>query len=173
RDALDRRRLAQIAAFGLPIALQISLEIWAFSGAALVAGQLGAVPLAAHTVTLNMAALAFMLPPGIAQGAATRVGNLIGPREPAAGQRAAWVSIGMGAAVMSLSGTAFVLFRDLLPRIYTPDAAVIAACAAILPIAGAFSIFDGTQAVGCGVLRGMGRTPPAIVFNPASYCLLP
>ena len=75
----------------LPIALQISLEIWAFSGAALVAGQLGAVPLAAHTVTLNMAALAFMLPLGIAQGAATRVGNLIGAREPDAAQRAAWV----------------------------------------------------------------------------------
>ena len=63
-------------------------------------------------------------------------------------------------------------FRDLLPRIYTPDAAVIAACAAILPIAGAFQIFDGTQAVGCGVLRGMGRTRPAMVFNLVSYWVL-
>ena len=172
RDSLDLRRLAQVAAFGLPIALQISLEIWAFSGAALIAGQLGAVALAAHTVTLNMAALAFMLPLGIAQGAATRVGNLIGAREPDAAQRAAWVSIGMGAAVMSVSGLAFVLFRNLLPRIYTPDAAVIAAAAAILPIAGAFQIFDGTQAVGCGVLRGMGRTRPAMVFNLVSYWVL-
>src|SRR5262249_4977416 len=49
---------------------------------------------------------------------------------------------------------------------------VIAACAAILPIAGAFSIFDGTQAVGCGVLRGMGRTRPAMVFNLISYWVL-
>jgi multidrug resistance protein, MATE family len=166
REALARARLVQIAALGLPIALQISLEIWAFSGAALVAGRLGAVPLAAHTVTLNMAALAFMLPLGIAQGAATRVGNLIGAREPDAAQRAAWVSIGMGAAVMSFSALAF---RNALPRIYTPDADVIAACAAILPIAGAFQIFDGTQAVGCGVLRGMGRTRPAMVFNLVSY----
>jgi MATE family multidrug resistance protein len=172
REALDPRRLAQVAAFGVPIALQISLEIWAFSGAALIAGQLGAVPLAAHTITLNMAALAFMLPLGIAQGAATRVGNLIGAREPDAAQRAAWVSIGMGAAVMSFSGLSFVLFRQFLPRIYTPDAAVIAACAAILPIAGAFQIFDGTQAVGCGVLRGMGRTRPAMVFNLVSYWVI-
>ena len=172
RDSLDLRRLAQIGAFGVPIALQISLEIWAFSGAALIAGQLGAVPLAAHTITLNMAALAFMLPLGIAQGAATRVGNLIGARDPEAAQRAAWVSIGMGAAVMSFSGLSFVLFRHFLPRIYTPDAAVIAACAAILPIAGAFQIFDGTQAVGCGVLRGMGRTRPAMVFNLVSYWVL-
>ena len=78
----------------------------------------------------------------------------------------------MGAAVMSFSGASFVLFRGALPRIYTPDAAVIAACAAILPIAGAFQIFDGTQAVGCGVLRGMGRTRPAMVFNFVSYWIL-
>ena len=172
RAAFALARFRRVFALGVPLAFQVSLEIWAFSGAALVAGQLGPVPLAAHTVTLNMAALAFMLPLGIAQGAATRVGNLIGAREPDAAQRAAWVSIGMGAAVMSFSGLSFVLFRDLLPRIYTPDAAVIAACAAILPIAGAFQIFDGTQAVGCGVLRGMGRTRPAMVFNLVSYWVL-
>jgi multidrug resistance protein, MATE family len=172
RESLALRRVASVSSLGIPIAFQISLEIWAFSGAALVAGQLGPVPLAAHTVTLNMAALAFMLPLGIAQGAATRVGNLIGAREPDAAQRAAWVSIGMGAAVMSFSGASFVVFRSLLPRIYTPDADVIAACAAILPIAGAFQIFDGTQAVGCGVLRGMGRTRPAMVFNLVSYWVL-
>ena len=73
---------------------------------------------------------------------------------------------------MSFSALGFVLFRGLLPRIYTPDEVVIAACAAILPIAGAFQIFDGTQAVGCGVLRGMGRTLPAMVFNLVSYWVL-
>jgi len=70
---------------------------------------------------------------------------------------------------MSFSAMSFVLFRHALPRIYTADEDVIAACAAILPIAGAFQIFDGTQVVGCGVLRGMGRTRPAMVFNLVSY----
>ena len=172
RDAFELVRIRRVAQLGVPIALQISLEIWAFSGAALVAGQLGSVALAAHTITLNLAALAFMLPLGIAQGAATRVGNLIGAGQPDAAQRAAWVSIAMGAGVMSFSAVLFVVLRHALPRIYTPDAAVIAACAAILPIAGAFQIFDGTQAVGCGVLRGMGRTRPAMVFNLVSYWVL-
>ena len=39
-------------------------------------------------------------------------------------------------------------------------------------IAGAFQIFDGTQAVDCGVLRGIGRTLPAMVFNLVSYWVL-
>jgi MATE family, multidrug efflux pump len=172
RDSLRDGTIARVAALGLPVAVQISLEMWAFSAAALLAGRLGAVALAAHTVALNMAALAFMMPLGVAQGAATRVGNLIGAGDPDAAQRAAWVSIAMGAGVMTISAGLFVTLREVLPRIYTPDGAVIAACAAILPIAGAFQIFDGTQVVACGILRGMGRTRPALVFNLVSYWLL-
>jgi MATE family multidrug resistance protein len=169
RDALRPARLAAIAALGAPVALQMGFEMWAFSGAALLAGRLGAVPLAAHAIALNMAALAFMLPLGISQGATTRVGNLIGARDPHGAQRAAWVSLGMGGGVMALSAALFVGFRHALPRLYTPDLDVVAACAGILPVAAAFQVFDGTQVVGCGVLRGMGRTRPAMVFNGIGY----
>jgi MATE family multidrug resistance protein len=113
-----------------------------------------------------------MMPLGIAQGATTRVGNLIGAGRPEDAQRSAWIALALGAGVMTVSGFAFVAFRHWLPRIYTPDPAVITACAAILPIAGAFQVFDGTQVVGCGVLRGMGRTRPAAVFNLIAYWLL-
>jgi MATE family multidrug resistance protein len=172
RESIDPRALWAMAAFGVPVAIQNSLEIWAFSGAALLAGWLGAVPLAAHTVALNMAALAFMIPLGVSQGAVTRVGNLLGARRPRDAQRAAWVAMALGAGVMSISATAFVALRNWLPRIYTPDPEVIALCATILPIAAAFQIFDGAQVVGCGVLRGMGRTRPAAWFNLVGYWIL-
>ncbi len=172
RDALDWRGLAAVGAIGFPVAIQVSLEIWAFSGAAILAGWLGVVPLAAHTVALNMAALSFMLPLGISQGAVTRIGNLIGAGRTAEAQRAAWVSLAMGVTVMAGAAGVFVGFRHALPRLYTPDAEVVALCASILPIAAAFQIFDGSQVVGCGVLRGMGRTRPAAVFNLVGYWLL-
>ena len=91
---------------------------------------------------------------------------------PADARRAAWVALALGAGVMTLSALAFLVFRHVLPRVYTPDAGVIAAAATILPIAAAFQIFDGTQVVGCGVLRGMGRTRPAAVFNLVGYWML-
>jgi MATE family multidrug resistance protein len=137
-----------------------------------VAGHLGAVEVAAHTIAINLASLSFMMPLGIAQGAATRVGNLIGAGDLPGARRAAWVSLALGAGVMGLSAFAFVALREWLPRLYTPELAVIAACAAILPIAAAFQIFDGTQVVGCGILRGVGRVRPAMLFNLLGYWVL-
>jgi MATE family multidrug resistance protein len=172
RRAFELRGLREILALGLPVGVQISLEAWAFSGAALLAGLLGTEALAAHTIVLNMAALSFMMPLGIALASVTRVGNLIGAGRPDDAQRAAWVALALGAAVMTASAALFLAFRHELPRLYTPDAAVGALAASILPIAAAFQVFDGTQVVGCGVLRGMGRTRPAAVFNAISYWLL-
>jgi len=172
RAALDPRALGHMLALGAPIALQMSFEIWAFSGAALLAGRLGAESLAAHTIALNMAALAFMVPLGISQAVVTRVGNLLGARDPTGAQRSAWVAMVLGGGVMLISAISFVTLRNLLPRLYTGDPAVVALCATILPIAGVFQVFDGVQVVGCGVLRGMGRTRPAAVFTFVAYWML-
>jgi len=172
RDAFAWSGLRPILRFGVPVGFQTSLEVWAFSGAALLAGHLGATAVAAHSVVLNMAALSFMMPLGVGLAASTRVGNLLGAGRPADAQRAAWISIALGAAVMALAAALFVFGRAWLPRIYTNELEVIALGAAILPIAAAFQIFDGVQVVGCGVLRGMGRTRPAAVFNLLGYWVL-
>jgi MATE family multidrug resistance protein len=121
---------------------------------------------------LNMAALAFMLPLGISQGAVTRVGNLLGAGDPLGAQRAAWVAIAAGAGVMTLSAAVFVTLRWQLPALYTSDPTLVAMAAAILPIAAAFQIFDGAQVTGCGVLRGMGRTVPAAWLNLLGYWVI-
>jgi len=172
RRALELRGLAEILRLGLPVGVQISLEAWAFSAAALLAGRLGTEALAAHTIVLNMAALSFMMPLGIGLAAVTRVGNLIGVRRPEDAQRAAWVALVLGAGVMTASATVFLAFRHELPRLYSHDLAVGALAAGILPIAAAFQVFDGVQVVACGVLRGMGRTRPAAVFNAVGYWAL-
>ena len=157
---------------GLPVGAQIGLEIWAFSGAALIAGILGTIPLAAHTIAMNLAALSFMVPLGISIATATRVGNLLGAGDRDGAQRAAWVALAMGAGVMTVSAVAFIVFGEPIARIFTNDPRAIALAAAAFPAAAAFQLFDGTQVVGAGVLRGMGRTRPAAYFNVVGFYLL-
>jgi MATE family multidrug resistance protein len=161
-----------ILALGVPVALHMGLEVWAFSGSTLLAGRLGSTELAAHAIALNLGSLSFMLPLGVSQGAVTRVGNLLGAGRGAEAGRAAWVAIGIGAAIMALCGIAFLALREQLPELYTEEIAVIAAASSLLPIAAAFQVFDGTQVVCCGVLRGMGQTRPAAWFNLLGYWIL-
>jgi MATE family multidrug resistance protein len=105
-----------------------------------------------------------MVPMGISFATVTRVGNLIGARDFAGAQRAGWVALGMAVAVMTVTAVGLVAGRWLLPRAYTDDLAVLAFCASILPVAGAFQVGDGVQVVGAGILRGMGRTVPAALI---------
>jgi len=161
-----------IIKLGLPIGLQYMLEGWAFQVSTLLAGRLGEAELAAHTIALNLASLTFMVPMGLSLGVATRVGNLVGAGQPKRAQHAARLSLMMGAGIMVASAMLFVFTRNVLPYLYTEDIAVIALAASILPIAGAFQVFDGIQVVGGAILRGVGSTRPAAVFNLVAYYAL-
>ena len=133
---------------------------------------MGPVDLAAHSIALNLASITYMVPLGIGLGASARVGNLIGAGDPRGAQRAAWVAFALGGGVMTCFALLFVAGRWLIPYAFTRDAAVVALAATLLPIVAAFELFDGLQVVGSGVLRGMGRTRPAALFNLVGYYVL-
>jgi MATE family multidrug resistance protein len=168
--ALSPARLRAAVADMVPVGLQVGLESWAFAGSTLMAGWLGATAVAAHSVVLNLSAIAFMVPLGISAAASTRVGNLLGAGAPWG--RAAWTAMGLGAAVMTASATLYASFPEALVRLYTDERAVIAVGATLLPIAAAFQIFDGLQAVGFGVLRGAGDLRLPALANVLGYWVL-
>ncbi len=161
---LRLRGFRQALALGIPIGIQTSLEMWLFTAVALTMGHLGARALAAHQIALNISALSFMVPLGIAGAAATRVGNAVGRGDMPAARRSAAISLFLGGGVMTLFALVYGLFPTLLARLYTSENAVALLAATLLPIAALFQVFDGLQVVGAGVLRGSGDTRiPAII----------
>jgi MATE family multidrug resistance protein len=172
RESFSREGLLQALRFGLPVGAQMSLEAWAFTLAAFMCGWISVQAIGSHQIVLNMAALSYMLPLGISMGAATRIGNLIGAGDAAGMRRAIRSALALGASVMVFAASAFTLLRHELPRLYTDDAALVTLAAQILPIAGAFQLADGTQAVAGGVLRGMGRPYVAALVNLLGYYVL-
>lgn len=161
--------LRAIVGVGLPLAAQFGLEVWAFQGATLLAERLGTIPVAAHTIALNLASISFMVPLGISIGASTRVGNLIGEGRLERAELAARAAMGLGTGVMCVAAAVFIVGRQWLPGLYGAEPAVLAAATAILPIAAAFQLFDGLQVVCSGVLRGMGRTRILAVVHLVSF----
>ncbi len=150
--------LMRMLRIGAPTGVQMQLEFGAFAAAGLAMGVLGTVAVAGHQVALNLASLTFMIPVGVAQAAAVLVGRAVGREDPGAARRAAGAGLMVGAGVMLLTALVFLTVPDVLARLYSPDPAVIALGASLLPIAGIFQVADGVQVVSAAALRGIGDT---------------
>ncbi|MBB4154607.1 MATE family multidrug resistance protein [Sphingomonas jinjuensis] len=152
-----------IIRLGVPIALTWLFEGSLFGGAAVLMGLIGVVDVAAHAVALNIAAVAFQLPFGIAQAATIRVGLAYGAADPLWIARAGNVALAIGIGVMTLTALIIWSFPDPLIALYlerdgSDTAAVAALAARFLAVAAVFQLVDGAQAVAAGVLRGIQDT---------------
>ncbi|MGI4750484.1 MAG: MATE family efflux transporter [Janthinobacterium lividum] len=156
----------KILAIGAPIAIQYSCEVSAFSGAAVLIGTMGDIQLAAHQVAINLASLTFMAASGIGAAAAIKAGNFFGAKDYFKLRTSALASYHTVLIFMSITAIIFLLANHLIPWIYTSDKKVINLTAQLLIIAAVFQLFDGTQVVGLGILRGIGdvKIPAIITF---------
>jgi MATE family multidrug resistance protein len=168
-NLLDLAPLARMLKLGLPIGTQMMLEGGAFNIMALLMGWLGVVQVAAHQIALNLASLTFMVPLGVSSAAAVIVGHAVGRGDAEGVRRATLASLAVGAGFMVGTGVLFVAAPDLLASLYTPDAAVLALAALLLPIAGVFQVFDGLQVVAIGLLRGLGETRTPMLVNIVGF----
>jgi MATE family multidrug resistance protein len=155
----------QIFRLGLPAAGHSALEIGAFTIATFVVGALGPVPLAAHHISLMMAAFTFMFPLGFSAAAAVRVGTFVGAGEPERARLAGWLCIAVSITVMSGFAVGYLAFPRALLRCFTQDPAVVEVGAKILLLVALFQVADGTQVSTTGALRGAGNTRSAMIAN--------
>jgi MATE family multidrug resistance protein len=162
---LDKAVQRQLFRLGLPAGGHTALEIGAFTIATFVVGTLGAVPLAAHHVSLMMAAFTFMFPLGFSSAAAVRVGTFIGADDPERARIAGWLCVGLSISVMSCFAIGYLVFRRALMGSFTDDAAVIDTGAKILVLVAVFQMADGTQVSTTGALRGLGNTRAPMYAN--------
>jgi MATE family multidrug resistance protein len=175
--ALDRAILhwpsmRRMLSLGLPIGLQQLLEYSAFGAVGLLMGTFGAVQVASHQIALNLAALTFMVPLGVSAAAAVRVGHAVGAGDLGRSRRAATIAYVLGGGFMTATALAFLTLPVALASLFSDDGAVIAIAATLIPVAGVFQVADGLQAVGAGVLRGLGDTRVPLVAMLSGYWVI-
>jgi multidrug resistance protein, MATE family len=163
---ISKIKSLRILKIGAPVALQYTFEVSAFSGAAILIGTIGAVEQAAHQVAIAMASMTYMMASGISAAATIKTGNNFGRKNFKELRLSAISNYHIVLAFMTLTAILFIVLSPYLPWIYTTDRAVISIAAQLLIIAGFFQLFDGTQVVGLGVLRGIGdvNIPTIITF---------
>jgi len=140
---------------GLASALQFTFEVTAFAIAGLMAGVFGKEQLDAHGIALNMAAFTYMFASGIGSASTIRVGNYYAEDDLHNLKLAIKTSYKLSIYVMGTMTVLYMLFNTLLPQIFSGDTEIILITSRLLLFAALFQLFDGTQVVAVGVLRGI------------------
>ena len=170
-------KLAEVFRLGLPIGVTTLFEAMLFNTMTLLMGTFGAAALAAHQIAMNACSITFMAPMGIGMAATVRVGVFSGAGDLRGARRAGMVALGMGGGLMLVCGVLMGLFGAQLAKLYlgrggADDLAAIALAAVFLKAGAAFQVFDGLQAVGARVLRGLKDARMPMILAGGSYWLI-
>lgn len=157
---------------GVPVSMQMTFEVAAFSTAAVLVGQLGSNELAAHQIALNMAAVTYMMASGLGAAATVRVGNGVGSGNLQSSRMAGFSALHIVVAFMGLMGIIFTIGRFWLPTFYIENEDVIRVASSLLIIAAIFQISDGVQVVCLGALRGLSDVKIPTAITLVAYWIL-
>lgn len=173
----DPAMLRQLIRVGGPIGLTLACEVSMFSAAGIAMGQLGADPLAAHQIALQMGSLSFMVPLGISIAASARIGQFVGASNGQSAKVAGTVGIAACGLVMVLFAVGFVVLnRDIvgcfLDLSEPENRPVVELACQLLLIAALFQVADGVQVSGSLALRGLKDTLAGFLITVVSYSVV-
>ena len=166
---LQWQTIKELLHIGVPSSMQVAMESGAFAVSGIIIGTLGAVQLASHQIAISCASVAFMVSWGLAQGGSIRVSNAWG--------RNNWKDISIIGKSTLLSGLLygifgaiiFICFRNILPRAFNNNGAVLTLSSVLMLYAAVFQISDATQAIGAGLLRGIKDVKTPTVYIAIAY----
>jgi len=163
-----------LLAIGLPVGATVAVEATLFLATGVMAGALGPMVLAAHTIALSVCSVIFMVPLSISQAGNVRVASAIGGHNKAAARRAGFSAIGLSVMVMGLAAAVLNLAPGAIVGVYlgptnAANMATAALAARLLRVASVFQLADGTQVATSGALRGLQDTRVPLLLTVFGY----
>lgn len=173
-DKLERDRPAEIEQrrIGYGSGTSNFLEVAAFASMNVFAGWISALAVAAWAIVLNVVAIIFMVPLGLATGVAVLVGGAYGARDMAGVNRAGAVAFAVTLVFGVLVSLVIWPAAELIARGYTKDAATLAMAVPALILCCLFLIPDALQVVTAQALRARGDVWLPTLTHLTSYVLV-
>ena len=147
------------------------VEMCAFTSMTLYAGWLGDLSVATWGIVLNVSAIIFMVPLGLAAATGVLVGQAFGAGDRAGLVRAGRLGFAVCAAVTFAISVIAAIAAPGIAAGYTRDPALIAAVAPALVLSTLFFVADGLQVVGAQALRARGDVMVPTLTHTLSYAL--
>lgn len=172
RAPADPAASAEMRRIGYGASGSYFIETLAFAGMSIVAGWIGANAVATWAIVLNVAALIFMVPLGLATSTGVLVGRAYGGGNRDGVRRAAALGFAVTVAALLLISAGVGLGNEAIAAAYTRDPAVRAATAAALLLSCLFFLADGLQVVAAQACRAQSDVWMPTATHLASYTLV-
>ncbi|PQQ15548.1 protein DETOXIFICATION 16-like [Prunus yedoensis var. nudiflora] len=158
----------------IPSAVMVCLEMWSFELIVLLSGLLPNPKLETSvlSISLNTAAMVWMIPFGLSSAVSTRVSNELGAGRPETARLAVCVVLVMAITVGLLVGSVLILIRNFWGYAYSNETQVVKYLATMMPILATSNFLDGLQCVLSGTARGCGWQKIGAYINLGSYYLV-
>jgi len=161
----DRKIFFRLLRYGVPGALQFSLDIFAFTFFILMVGRMGTEPLAASNIVISISSLAFMPALGFSYGVSSLTGQALGRGAPDEARAAVWSGIHILLAYTLLLDLFFLLTPHAIVAVFLDSAGdevqygrISEMAGRILGLVALYILFDLFYMLFAAVLKGAGDT---------------
>jgi len=161
----DPNIFSRLMRFGVPGALQFSMDIFAFTFFVFMVGRIGKTELAVSNIVISINSLAFMPAMGFSYGVSALVGQALGRRQPEEAKLAAWSAIHILLVYTFVIDLLFIFAPGLVLSIFIPASKaatnytlVMETGIVLLRIVAAYVLMDALYMTLSGVLKGAGDT---------------
>ncbi|VWD63290.1 multidrug resistance protein NorM [Burkholderia lata] len=173
----DADALARTWRMGVPIAATYGSEAAFFTVLTLVIGTLGADALAAQTIVNQVIYIVFMISVGLSHASSISISHACAQQDYRGARRLGYTGLALGVVAMLIVALPYLVAptRVLAPFLDNRAAAsaeVLRLAGGLLTIAALLQIFDCSQNIGVGILRGLGDVTSSFRISIVGYWMI-
>lgn len=154
----DPKLLWSLVRLSAMAVLQFVIATASWTGLVVIMAGFGTIALAGYQIGLRVIVFVILPAVGLANAAATLVGQNLGAGKPDRAERSVWLAGFINAVLLGLAGIFFIVFPDLVISIFTTDPEVAAFGRDCLRIVGYGYAFYGLGMVMESSFNGAGDT---------------
>ncbi len=163
--ALDPALIARVLRLSSAATFQVFIGMASWIGLVRILASFGSDALAGYTIGMRIVIFALLPSFGLANAAATMVGQALGAQKPDRAEAAVWTAGKYSAVFLGLVGLAFVIFARPVVGLFTPDAGVAGYGTAALRTVACGFLFYAYGMVITQSFNGAGDTRTPTLIN--------